>query len=379
MDEFGLLRVGLVAREAERHAHARPPLRAPDADGPDQGHAHDGDAGGLLRAVGPRRRRRRAAQCNMFNPGVLNNPGQIPTYMPYTPDTPGYNIDKNNFAPSRRHDVAAERRRRGFWRKILGDPEQAVVSAGFTRAFNRERIDRFTDVFGGNPGSTVPATREHRRDEFPLVPAGRDLAAALHARTNRLGPPDFQKTPTFPIVARDQQRHRDLRSGHPDRRTRIRGRSASSARSSRDTAVEVRYIGNRNKKPWDDENWNDANIVENGLIDEFKMAQANLLANVAGRPRRDVRLLRPGHRTPRRSRSSWRTSPVSRRRPATRPTTRRPRSPTTRSSPTALGRRNLDPLFPDPRRHRRRPVGRATAACGARTAAPPATRRTSGS
>ncbi len=35
----------------------------------------------------------------MFNPGVFNNPTQVPTYTAYDAGTTGYNIDKNNFAP----------------------------------------------------------------------------------------------------------------------------------------------------------------------------------------------------------------------------------------------------------------------------------------
>src|SRR4029079_4134799 len=46
-------------------------------------------------------------------------------------------------------------------------------------------------------------------------------------------------------------------------------------------AVEVRYIGNENKQAWTQESWNGANWIENGFLDEFRLAQANLRANVA--------------------------------------------------------------------------------------------------
>jgi hypothetical protein len=45
----------------------------------------------------------------------------------------------------------------------------------------------------------------------------------------------------------------------------------------------VRYVGNRFLQNWTTYNLNanENNIVENGLLDEFKLAQANLKANIA--------------------------------------------------------------------------------------------------
>src|SRR5262249_45242735 len=48
-------------------------------------------------------------------------------------------------------------------------------------------------------------------------------------------------------------------------------------------AVEARYVGNRFLQNWQtyNLNLNENNIVENGLLNEFKLAQANLQANIA--------------------------------------------------------------------------------------------------
>jgi len=219
--------------------------------------------------------------CNMYNPGVFNNPGQVPSYNAYTADTSGYNTDLNNVAPvvgiTYRPTVAD-----GFWRKFLGDPEQAVLSSGFTRSFNRERIDRFGAVFGSNPGATVPATRNTAATGYPLVPAGESWPL-LFSEKNRLGPPNFQKTPVYPITAATNNDvaifDANIQMGYTDSWTVGFQRALTQ-----NTAVEVRYIGNRNQKPWDDEAWNAVNFLENGLMNEYKLAQANLLANAkAGR------------------------------------------------------------------------------------------------
>jgi hypothetical protein len=217
-------------------------------------------------------------ECNLFNPGVLNNPGVVPSYSLYSADSPGYQTDYNNLAPvfgvSYRPNVQD-----GFLRKLLGDPEQAVLSSGFTRAFNRERIDRFTGTFGNNPGSTVAATRGTGATNFPLVPAGESWPL-LFRDTSRLGIPDFQRNPQFPILAATNTDmgifDPDIKIGYTD------SWSVGLQRSlSKDTAIEFRYVGNRNHHPWGAEDWNAVDWLNNGFIDEYKLAQRNLAANVA--------------------------------------------------------------------------------------------------
>ncbi len=49
----------------------------------------------------------------------------------------------------------------------------------------------------------------------------------------------------------------------------------------RDFAVEARYVGTRSRENWDTVNYNETNIFENGFVNEFRVAQANLRANIA--------------------------------------------------------------------------------------------------
>ena len=59
----------------------------------------------------------------------------------------------------------------------------------------------------------------------------------------------------------------------------------SFARSiSKDTAVEIRYVGNKSGSQWSSLNYNSIrteNILANGFMSEFKLAMANLAANNA--------------------------------------------------------------------------------------------------
>ena len=105
----------------------------------------------------------------------------------------------------------------------------------------------------------------------------------LFSEKDRLGPPNFEKTPVYPIIATPGS---DFAMFDPDIVTpRTNSWSLGIQRSlGRDMAMELRYVGNRTYNSWTTEDWNQMNIFENGFLDEFKLAQANLLANVqAGR------------------------------------------------------------------------------------------------
>ena len=46
-------------------------------------------------------------------------------------------------------------------------------------------------------------------------------------------------------------------------------------------SIEARYLGARSGDNWRTNNYNELNIIENGFLDEFKLAMANLQANNA--------------------------------------------------------------------------------------------------
>jgi hypothetical protein len=49
----------------------------------------------------------------------------------------------------------------------------------------------------------------------------------------------------------------------------------------RNMSVEVRYVGTRGHGDWQTINYNEINVNENGFLNEFRRAQANLAANIA--------------------------------------------------------------------------------------------------
>jgi hypothetical protein len=220
--------------------------------------------------------------CNIFNPGVLNNPTVVPEFYQYSANVKGYDTDYNNVAPN----IGAAWRpnvQDGFLRKLFGDPEIATLSAGYSRSYNRERVDRFLNVYSGNPGQTTPATRGTGNNQFPLVLPG-ETWPLLYSQKSRLGPPAFQTEPKFPVIAAPTN---DLFVFDPAITIPYTDSwSVAFQRAiDKNTVGEVRYIGNRNIGAWiDGQGWNDANIYENNFLREFELAQDNLHQNVlAGR------------------------------------------------------------------------------------------------
>ena len=217
-------------------------------------------------------------QCNLFQPGANGGLGYVPQYVKYDAGDPGYNSDRNNLAPNIgvawRPNVQT-----GLLRKLMGDPEQATLRAGYSMSFNRERMDQYTGTYGANPGGTTPATRSAAASAFPLVLPGESWPVLFRDR-GRLGPPNFVQAPVYPIIATTAN---DINYFDENIETPYtQSWSMGFQRSLGDNmAIEIRYVGNRNEKAWTEEDWNGVNIDENGFFEEFKKAQANLVANMA--------------------------------------------------------------------------------------------------
>ncbi len=137
--------------------------------------------------------------CNLFQPGNLAGGASfVPSYTAFTPGTSGYETDWNNFAPNVgvawRPNVQG-----GFLRRLLGDPDQATVRAGYAVSYSLERLDRFSSLYGDNPGGEIAATRNYTTG-FPMLGPGETAPVLLRDRA-RLGPPAFPSSPVYPIAA----------------------------------------------------------------------------------------------------------------------------------------------------------------------------------
>src|SRR5204863_9381796 len=111
-------------------------------------------------------------------------------------------------------------------------------------------------------------------------------AGTLFRNPAALGPPTIPTSPTYPITPTSTPPYSpsdtvnaflpNLKVGY------VQSWSAGVQRElTKDTVFEVRYVGNRGIKLWRQFNINETNIIENNFINEFKLAQANLQANIA--------------------------------------------------------------------------------------------------
>jgi hypothetical protein len=212
--------------------------------------------------------------CNLFQPGLT--PGKAQSeFINFGEGVRGYNVDYDNIAPSVGFawTTGAES---GILRALLGGPSDSVVRGGFARAYNRNGMSDFTGQFNANPGIVISATRNDANGNLDDG-AGYPV---LFSQPNRLGPPAFSRTPQYPltdIVTQDINLFDpDIQVPYADSWTIGLQRAVST-----NMAVEVRYVGTRSRDNWQVLNYNEPNIVENGFLDEFRRAQANLQANIA--------------------------------------------------------------------------------------------------
>jgi hypothetical protein len=215
---------------------------------------------------------------NLYKPGTLQ--GSPTMYTMLEKGMQAYNTDVNNFAPSigAAWTTGAES---GFWRKILGAPGDSVIRGGYNISYQRGGMSDMTEVYGDNPGILIDATRSTGNGNLgplPLLFAG---------GSGNLGPPSYPTTRVYPMAVPSASSN--VRAFDPDLTLPYAGTGTIGIQRklSRNMSLEARYIRTDSYGSWTLRNlsgalnYNEVNIVENKFIDEFRVAQANLVANIA--------------------------------------------------------------------------------------------------
>jgi carboxypeptidase family protein len=203
---------------------------------------------------------------NLFKPGTLA--GSVPTYNATSPGEQGYAIRNRQFSPSigLAWQVPTGD---GALKWILG--KNAVIRAGYAINTIREDASTFA-VWGGNQGRTLTLNVDPTNFPQNFGPAGSVLfRGALPSRTAS------SPQPVYPLAISAGNSVADfspnLRTGY------VQSWDLGIQRQlTRDTVLEVRYVGNHGTDLWRGVNINEINIFENGFVDEFKVARANLAA-----------------------------------------------------------------------------------------------------
>jgi hypothetical protein len=212
---------------------------------------------------------------NLFNPNVRT--GHETQFTQFKKGDRAYNVDYGNFGPTFGFAWSPSPKS-GWLKRIVGEEGQTVLRGGYSMAFTRPGIAEFSDEFSANPGSFVTASRSLVLGNL-VGPELGSLPVFL-SETNRLGPAPFPSAPTFPFTGA-------ITNGanifDPNLKVPyVQSWSFGIQREiTKNMAVEVRYVGNRSLQGWTEYNLNEVNIKENGFLNEFKLAQANLQANIA--------------------------------------------------------------------------------------------------
>jgi hypothetical protein len=202
--------------------------------------------------------------CNLFTPGVVAPKTALPQY---TAGTEAYHIDKNNFAPSV-GAVWTPEKREGWLGKLMGEDGDFVVRGGYARNYSRPGLNDFTGPYSSNTGLTLSLSRAPT--SFLLF---RDAASTA--------PIAFNPNPPYPLTP-------SLTSSVNGFFQDIQVTSADSVSVgiqralNRNTSIEIRYVGTWSHDVWQTQNYNEFDIFDNGFLAEFRKAQANLAANIAG-------------------------------------------------------------------------------------------------
>jgi Carboxypeptidase regulatory-like domain len=208
---------------------------------------------------------------NLFMPGF--QPGRTPQFSLYEEGTRAYNIDKNNFAPN--VGLAwTPSAKAGIFRRLLGAEGDSVLRAGYSLSYSRPGTSDFSSAIDDNPGVEITTNRNHTLGNLGTP------GAVFLRNPSQLGPPAFPTTREYPLT---EIITGDIHIFDPNLQTPYaQSWTAGWQRKiTNDMAVEIRYVGTRGLQQWVEHNYNEVNIVENGFLDEFRLAQQNLQANLA--------------------------------------------------------------------------------------------------
>jgi hypothetical protein len=214
-------------------------------------------------------------QCNLFKPGTLT--GQKPKYINYAKGTEAFKTDRNNFAPSLGMTWRPNFDQ-GVLRKVMGNDGDTVFFGSYAMSYERAGMADFSDVFGENPGVSIALNRNATLGNIANDGKGIPL---LFRDASRLGAPSFNTTPSYPITP---QLTDTIHIFNSDLQVPYAQTWAGGVRRklSKDIGVEVRYVGTRHLQAWGSYDINETDILSNGFAQEFRKAQANLQANIAG-------------------------------------------------------------------------------------------------
>ncbi len=222
----------------------------------------------------------------LFHPGATG--GAATAFTPLPPGQHLFNTT-HNLAPTVGFAWQPSFKN-SLMRRVFGGAGKTVIRGGWSLAYDREGLNLTSSIVGANFGGVKDLTQ---------VASSPPVAAPNFARGTLFrtlpAAPAAPGAPAFPLVPCPDFTSRCISSG-----TLLNDRAAANAfdpnlktpyvisfsgsvqrEITKDMVVEIGYIGNRGHQLLRQFNLNEVNVIENGFLNEFKLAQANLLTNIA--------------------------------------------------------------------------------------------------
>ena len=216
---------------------------------------------------------------NLFRPGVFE--GEVPQYRLLGKEK-AFDDRYKDFAPTVGFAWQPEFKN-GLLTSLFGGAGQTVLRAGYSIAYAREGFNSFNTMFGANevPAISLGLSAVSEPNEF-VGPGGFRGPGAVYFRDG-LFPFRAAPEPSFPFTARQNQSINDfnpnIKAGYVQSWT-----FGIQRELNKDTALEIRYVGNHGTHLWRQYGVNEVNIFENGFLEEFKIAMENLRIARAANP-----------------------------------------------------------------------------------------------
>jgi len=208
---------------------------------------------------------------NLFKPGVMT--GRPPTFRQLQKGERAYPMDWNNVSPSVGF-AWTPKAAGGFLRGLTGsNTGDFAIRAGYNRAYTRLGLTDFAGQVANNPGVSLNVYKQLALGNLGPLPL-------LMRDPSRTAAAPFPATPRFPYT---EVVTGDITIFSPDLVVPFSDtwQAGITRAIGRTMSVEARYLGARSGDSWRTNNYNEPNIIENGFLDEFKAAMANLQANNA--------------------------------------------------------------------------------------------------
>jgi len=226
---------------------------------------------------------------NLMKPGATG--GVASVVYKYNPGDPAYNQQWGTISPTFGF-AWTPRASGGFLQRLLGGAGQTVLRGGYSIAFHRNNLGTYDGIFSGNVGGSIATNRNYTLNN--LVLPGESFPV-LFREKSRLSAPSFQSEPVYPMAVGIQN---SIRAIDPNIKVpyTLSWTFGIQREITRDTAIEVRYVGNKSLQMWQNLNHNSTeyNMLENGWLNEFYLAQKNVFANIAQNRGRNFRYFGAG-------------------------------------------------------------------------------------